>query len=330
MNIQELLNQYTPKLSKISSTPQLDVGVVLSFVLNKPKEFLYTHPEYQLTTKQLTKFKKFINRRLKNEPIAYITGQKEFYDLNFIANKDVLIPRPDTEIMVEEVLTILRGSTTLKVSTPLTLIDIGTGSGCIPIAIAKSLPKEIYQKTKIYATDISQKTLNIAKQNLQKHRLSKKIKLLQGDLLEPFFKVKTNVIEMVITPPSPPCQGGSVDFPPDRGGLRGGNNHFIITANLPYIPTRQYNTLSKDIINYEPKEALVAGPDGLKYYKKLFKQIKKFIQIYSPESLTLLIEIEPFQVKLIKKILKQNSTKTKIEITENLAKLDRIIIIQFK
>jgi release factor glutamine methyltransferase len=359
-NIQQTLLNNIKLLKKTSTTPQLDVEVILSFILKKTKEFLYTHPEYKLNTRQLNKFTKLINRRLKHEPIAYIIGEKEFYGLNFIVNKNTLIPRPATETLVNTTLKEIQKLLTLDPSAPLragsrllTLIDLGTGTGCIPIAIAKNLPKDIYKKINIYAVDNSQKALNIAQKNLKKHRLGKKIKLIKGDLLK--------ITDSATTPnPSLLRRGNDDVSPPFEGGAGSG---CVITTNLPYISTSQYKTLSPDIKKYEPKQALVAGQDGLKYYRKLFRQLSKGAKLpigslapltltgrrkpslasakarahTYPHQITLIIEIDPQQVAPIKKILKQNFENYKtcaeqgrsIKIIKDLAGLNRVMVISF-
>lgn len=297
--IKNILIQYQPKLLKISPTPQLDVEVLLSFALKKTKEFLYANPKYKLNKSELNRFKSFTAKRLKSEPIAYIIGEKEFYGLKFIVNRNVLIPRPETELIVDETLRQIKKTIRHPAEQKIILIDIGTGSGCIPISIIKNLPKNINDKMKIYAIDNSQKALNIAKKNAQLHKADKKINFIKNDLL------KLSLINRNLAP----------------------NSKIIITANLPYISNSQYKKLSPDIKEYEPKNALIAGNDGLKYYRKLFKQIQKI----TLNKITLIIEVDfksmcP-KAKAIKTI-KQYFPNSKIEIKKDLAGSERIIVIE--
>ena len=210
----------------------LDADILLSFVLKKSKEFLYTYPEKKLTKNQLAKFNQLINRRLKREPVAYLINRKEFYGLDFYVDKNVLIPRPLTESLVEQVIKEVGNKKA-------TIADIGTGSGCIAIALKKHLPQAT-----IYATDISPAALKVAKKNAKKHRV--KIKFLKGDLLKPFL--------------------------PSRKATRPGRVAFkkidIIIANLPYLIKNQI----KNELKYEPKTALLGGD---KYIKELLRQVKK-------------------------------------------------------
>ncbi|MFH1187315.1 MAG: HemK/PrmC family methyltransferase, partial [bacterium] len=256
--IKNILARNTPKLSKISSTPKLDVEVLLSFAIKKPKEFLYTHPEYKLAKKQESNFNAAIKRRLKNEPIAYIIGEKEFYGLNFIVNKNTLIPRPETELIVEQAIQEIKKTKNQEIkysplsqrgvggifptlrrslsahwrncgdvasqevgelvpppaegvggrvfSRQIILLDIGAGSGCIPISIIKNLPKDIGKEIKTCAIDISSKALILAKKNARLHGVEKEIKFIESDLLDANLN-----IGITANPPSAswrtPCQG---------------------------------------------------------------------------------------------------------------------------
>ena len=135
MTIQQSLAWATIKLQRKNiPSATLDADILLSHTLNKDKAFIYAHPNHSLTQNQVTKFKKLINHRAKGEPVAYLIGHKEFYKLNFMVNKNVLIPRPETELLVDEV---------LKNKKIKTIADIGTGSGCIAIALAKNNPCQI-------------------------------------------------------------------------------------------------------------------------------------------------------------------------------------------
>lgn len=169
MTIKESLIWATKKLKNLS--PALDAEILLAFTLKKPKEFLYAHSEKTLTTAQFLKFKKFIARRAKHEPIAYIIGHKYFYDLDFFVNKKVLIPRPETEILVENTIN----------KNPTAIIDVGIGSGAIAVSLAHRLPN-----AKIFATEISSAALKVAQKNISHHKVA--VTLLCGNLLKPLLK----------------------------------------------------------------------------------------------------------------------------------------------
>jgi release factor glutamine methyltransferase len=153
-----------------------DVEILLAFVLKKPKEFLYAHPEKKLTAAQLAHFKKLITRRAKHEPIAYITNQKEFFGLNFYVDKNVLIPRPETETLVEATISNIK----YPISNSQTIVDIGAGSGCVAVSLAKRFPN-----AKIFATEISSGAMKVARKNARHHKAA--VIFFRGNLISPFL-----------------------------------------------------------------------------------------------------------------------------------------------
>jgi len=173
-------------------TARLDAEVILSFVLKKPREFLYTYPEMELDpstslrtgSKCVQSFDKLIKKRTQYYPIAYITNNKEFFGLNFYVDERVLIPRPETELLVENVVGTIHELSLQK----MIIAEIGTGSGCIAISLAKNC------NCKIIATDISKKALQVAKKNAKTHKVLSKIQFLRGDLLEPIKNKKINIL----------------------------------------------------------------------------------------------------------------------------------------
>jgi len=149
-----------------TSVNRLDVELILAHFLGVERSFLHAHPETELTEVQTTQLAQMLERRAKNEPLAYITGVKDFYGREFKVTKDVLIPRPETEVLIE----------VAKSLNPSKILDVGTGSGCIAITLAKELPN-----AKITGVDISEKALKIAKENAQKHLVE--IDFRQSNLL---------------------------------------------------------------------------------------------------------------------------------------------------
>jgi release factor glutamine methyltransferase len=317
----QALNWAIKKLRKNKiSSPALDAEILLAFTIKKPKEFLFAHPEKKLTGKELAKFKKLIARRAKHEPIAYITDHKYFYGLDFFVNKNVLIPRPETEILVEQVLKIVEQPPHLnplpngarrhslpfgervgvRGNQPLAIIDVGTGSGAIAVSLARRLPG-----AKIFATEISPGALTVAKKNIKHHKVA--VELLRGNLLEPLLKRIMNY-ELRI-------------------------KELIVVANLPYLTTKQWSATQLEIKKYEPRQALDGGPDGLKYHKQLLQQIKLLVTRYLPRRqagslpVTSIFEIDPSQTKPITKIIQAHFPATEIKIKKDLAGRDRIVIL---
>jgi|BioPla2DNA2_1021312.scaffolds.fasta_scaffold00127_37 release factor glutamine methyltransferase len=294
-------------LQKTSPLPSGETEILMAFLLKKEKEFILTHPELAVPKNIYQKYKKLEKERLAGWPIATLIGHKEFYGLNFFINKDVLVPRPETEIMVEEIINIIKNK-----QNKLILIDLGTGSGAIIISVAHESKKMFpgkYQKNIFRALDISLPALRIAKKNAILNKQAKKIKFLSGNLLEPLINKKD-----------------FNDF---------SNHELIIAANLPYLtPSQVKNSPS---IKKEPKIALVAGPDGLKYYRELFKQLKEIKKVFRQDKsfsnrfkkpITLLCEIDPSQTKSIKILTQKYFPSAKLTIKKDLAQKNRLAIIK--
>ena len=283
------IKQLTSKsLQKIN---QLDAEILLAHVLGKSREFLFTNPEFEINFWQKLKFENLVRQRQKNIPVAYLVGHKEFFGLDFLVNKNVLVPRPDTELMVEE--TIKHLNTLSPNHNKILLVDVGTGSGCIPISIIKT---QEHKNIKTFVIDVSKKALCVAKKNAQKHNVE--IKFLHGNLLEPMFQLSE---------------------------LRTKNTELIITANLPYITEQQFK--QEPSIQKEPKLALVADNDGLALYEELLQQIKQITNTYNLKTKTY-FEIDPTQTDKIKILIKKYLPESNIEVKKDLAGLDRLVIIK--
>lgn len=174
MNIKESLEYGRDTLAHARlEDPSLEAEVLLRYVLSIDRVRLFSEQERKLSDKEIDAFRKAINRRLKGEPSAYITGHREFFGMDFIVNKNVLIPRPETEILVETALEIA-AKQPIK-----TIADIGTGSGAIAVSLATRL-----KKATCYAIDISRNALSVAAENARKHGVADKIHFIEGDLLQ--------------------------------------------------------------------------------------------------------------------------------------------------
>jgi release factor glutamine methyltransferase len=291
MQIKQALTFAITKLkqAKISSA-LLDSELILCFVLKKEKEFLFTYPEKKLTATQAEKFHQLITKRAKYLPVAYITNKKSFFGLDFFVNPNVLIPRPETETLVEEVLKITKKVTNHPVAQsprPL-VVDVGTGSGCIIISLAKAIPHANF-----FALDKSAKALTIAKKNAKLHKVTKQITFLQGNLFTPILKSKK----------------------------RNPDSEIIITANLPYGWNAWKNNSSVDTfgLKFEPAMALFTGNGGLELYEQLLHQLKIL-----PNKITAFFEFDPRQTIKFKKLIKKNLPYAQIEIISDLCGQDRI------
>lgn len=210
-------------------SPRLDAEVLLSHVLKKERIFLYVHFDQPMEAAELAAYRECIRRRVQRQPVAYITGRKEFMGLEFKVTPAVLIPRPDTEILVEAVLQRLRAGAEAAGSR---IADIGTGSGAICLSLLNYLPQ-----LKAAAVDISSEALAVAEENARILGLSDRLELWQGDMLEPL-------------------QAGC-------GQLA------AIVSNPPYIPRGDIGGLEPDVRDFEPLGALDGGADGMDFYRRL-------------------------------------------------------------
>ena len=177
--IKQALREATQELLTVAELPNLDAQILLSFVTGKDKEFLYSHPENNITADQERKFNELIARRSTGEPIAYLIQTKEFYDLEFFVDNRVLIPRPDTELLIDEVKNIYQKNNIIA--------DVGTGSGAIAVTLSKIL------HAKVLATDISEEALEVAKKNAEFHQVQ--IDFFQGNLIEP---IKNHQVDILV------------------------------------------------------------------------------------------------------------------------------------
>ncbi len=158
---------------------RLDAQVLLSSVLHVERSFLYTYPDQELTSQQNQLFHNVIARRSRGEPVAYLVGHKEFYGLDFLVDKRVLIPRPETELLVDATRSVCRKM--FEAGQMPIIADIGTGSGVIPVTLAVLEPRLPY----VYACDVSRDALDVATENCHRHHVEDRVIVLQGDLLEP-------------------------------------------------------------------------------------------------------------------------------------------------
>ncbi len=227
-----------------------DKQLLLAHATHRSREFLLAHPEFKPTFWQNLKYQRLLKKRANGIPLAYLLGKQAFFSLDFIVNKHTLIPRPETEILVEKVLSELKNNQT-KI-----LIDVGTGTGCIPISIAKNSPVPLH----IFALDISAKALSVAKQNANKH--SVKITFLKSNLLE--------------------------NLPAEIWH----EQNIFITANLPYLSADEFKT--EPTIQSEPKIALVAAKNGDGLMINLLEQIHA--QLLPEHTVQIFLEMNPPQI----------------------------------
>ena len=224
-------------VSEVLKNSNIDISdseVILADLLGKDRSFLFAHPEHDVPSNLLVKIAEGYKRRKNQEPLAYILGYKEFYGFKFYVNKNVLVPRPETEEIIDRVLSFMKKHP----NQGLDICDVGTGSGCIAVTLAKRLPQ-----AKIYALDKSKDALKVARENAKHHKIGSRITFLEGELLEPLTK--------------------KVD---------------IIVANLPYVKSDKISDLESQISDWEPRIALDGGVDGMSHYNRFFSQVPKYLK----------------------------------------------------
>ena len=281
--IQKLLNWITEYLTKKSvDSPRLSAEILLSHVLGLKRIELYTQFDKLVPQQHLDKLHELVKRAGLLEPVAYLTGKTEFYSIELDITSDCLIPRPETELLVQRAIEFLRTRDYIQY-----ICDLCTGSGCIAVAIAKNFPD-----ARITATDISAAALDVAARNIEKHQLKKQIKLLCGDLFEPFIQ--------------------QLDV----------SQFDLIVCNPPYVSTTEYENLDKNVKDYEPEFALLAGEDGLDIYRRIIGKVDEFLK----PGAVLIMEIGYAQGPAVRKLLEQTSAFAEIKIEKDHHNNDRITI----
>ena len=237
--IQKLLNWIVEYFTeKGIDSARLSGELLLAGVLSLKRIELYTQFDKVVGKEQLEKLHELVKRAGQGEPIAYLVGRTEFYSLEISVNRGCLIPRPETELLVERAVEFLRGRGGRQL-----VCDLCTGSGCIAVAIAKN-----FEDAQIIATDICDDALSVAAGNVEKHGLEGRIKLLCGDLFEPII---------------PHLDEGKFD---------------LIVCNPPYVSSVEFAALDKKVKDYEPRKALFAGADGLDVYRRIFEKVEQFLK----------------------------------------------------
>jgi release factor glutamine methyltransferase len=230
----------TLKNSNIES-PNINAEILLAHVLSCDRIELHTNPDKIIDDGDISKYKKLINKRADRVPLQYITGHVEFMSLDFIVDEHTLIPRQETEILVETVLNKIKDRALPNKT--ITIVDIGTGCGNIAISLAANL-----QNAQVYASDISRETLAVAGTNVRRHRVTDRVHLLHGNLFESFDGHLSK---------------GSIDF---------------VVSNPPYVSEADLNELEPEIRDHEPLKALVGGEDGLCFYKQIIKEAHEWLK----------------------------------------------------
>jgi len=255
--------------------------MLLSSVLQCKRIDLYARYNTAVDKEQLDELHALVKRAGQHEPVVYLVGRTEFYSLELEITPACLIPRPETELLAQRAIEYLRTRDGMQ-----HVCDLCTGSGCIAVAIARHHPH-----ARVIATDISSGALGVAARNVAKHRLENRIELLCGDLFEPL------VPQLDVAP------------------------FDLIVCNPPYVSAEEYKALDKNVKDYEPPGALLAGDDGLDVYRRICKDVDPFLK---PAG-ALMLEIGYAQGPAVRDLLEETGLFTEIKIEKDPHNNDRIV-----
>ncbi len=269
--------------SKEIENPRADVEIMLAHVLMLDRMGLYLNFDRPVNAHELNVFRDLLKRRMRREPVQYIVGHKEFWSLDFEVNRHVLIPRWETELLVEEVLSTLKEND----NPPARILDIGTGCGVIAISLAKDIKDKF-----VYATDISEDALELARKNAKIHNVERYITFLKGHLFEP-LRSKTGFFDVVV-------------------------------CNPPYIPTPDFSQLPPEIRYFEPRIALNGGEDGLKLIRPIISQVSEFLS----NDGWLMLEIGQGQSRIVYKLIEDTNKFKSPFVIQDYSGIERVVKVQ--
>jgi release factor glutamine methyltransferase len=267
-----------------------ETELILAHVVKKDRAWLVAHQEEKLLASQQRMFLKLARRRLKHEPLAYVLGHWNFYGRELLTDKRALIPRPETELLIDRALSLLR---TTHYKLPTAVWDVGTGCGAIAITLALER-----SKMRVVASDISTGALALAKQNARQ-------------LHAQVTFVKTNLLSVQLA----------------NTLTRRRAKHLLVVANLPYLPVSDKRKLMPDVVKFEPHSALFTKEDGNFLIHRLLQQLSVF-QKRDGRSLTLLAEFDPPQAQVLKELAKKYFPSATVSIHQDLCGRNRVLEVR--
>ena len=276
--------------SRDIDSPRIEGEILLAHALKLKRIDLYLQYDRPLSSNELSRFKDFIKRRANREPVAYIVGSKEFWSIDFLVTKDVLIPRPDTEFLVETAANLLlQDSASSPILAPKRILELGTGSGAVVLALASMRPRHLF-----FASDRKTSALKLAKQNANHHGLNGKIGFVCANWFGP-FKDKKPLFDMIV-------------------------------SNPPYIPSRVIGRLQPEIVKYEPMSAIDGGEDGLSCLRHIINSAHLYLQ----QKGYLLLELGHDQKNDVQKIIDQCAKYKNVLFIKDYSEYDRVVQMQKK
>jgi release factor glutamine methyltransferase len=296
MTIAQALTAATKKLSHAHiENPQLEAEILLAHLLGKKRIWLHLHPEFLLEDSVNEQYMALVARRAMHEPTAYILGQREFWSLPFCVTRDTLIPRPETELIVEIALALVKQE---RWHRPF-ILDLGTGCGILAITLAHEIPEAT-----LVATDRSFPALIVAYQNAKRHGVESRVSLVQADWISPLRSYETGI-------------------PPPEKGIAGANQGFhLVVSNPPYVANKDKRILAKEVFNYEPEKSLFSEKDGFEDIEKLIKAV---FQILRKEA-WFICEIGYDQGKQAIQMARDTGKYKCVEIRKDLSGKDRVLM----
>lgn len=305
MTIADLLREATSRLAGRPSctddppSPRLDAEVLLAHVLDADRTWLLAHDREPVSPFAERDFQKLVGRRMKHEPVAYLVGHKAFMGLDIKTDRYVLIPRPETELLVEAALDWIREGDLSRSF----FWDVGTGSGAIAAALATACPE-----SSGLATDASATALHVAEGNFERLRLAHRIHALKADLLDPAaYRVLQDAA----------CQA-------DR---------LVVAANLPYLPEADRAAMMPDVVDFEPKRALFARENGFATIRRFIGQLHRHLGEWGFDDAFLLFEYDPPQTQKIRALLERLGDLAgthRVDIHHDLAGRDRFATLELR
>ena len=294
----------------------LATELLLLHVLGRNRTWLYAHPEEIISDAEAQRFFNLIARRAAGEPTQHLTGKQEFWGLEFEVTPDVLIPRPETEHVIEVTLDRLAlhelraGRPQKSAGENLQIADVGTGSGCIAIALARELPAANF-----YATDISSAALAVAQRNAERHSVADRIRFLEASLLSPVGAQHVAPQPGKITNSAPPSALHQSRITSHQSPL-----FDVIVSNPPYIGHREADSLAREVRDHEPHTALFGGEEGYELYADLITQSSQHLK---PGGI-LVLELGHNSLSAVQPLL-DTPDWTKVGVTNDLAGIPRVL-----
>jgi release factor glutamine methyltransferase len=271
-------------------SPRSTAEILLAHVLKLKRIDLYLRYDQPLSLNELSKFKVLLKRRIEREPVAYIVGVKEFWSMDFAVTKEVLIPRPETECLVEAAISLLPEHNRSDVKpAPKSILELGTGSGAVILAIASMRPKHIY-----FASDRSVEAVRLAGENSKRHGLDTTVSFFCGDWFMPLNRSK--------------------------------KRFDMILSNPPYVPTRMIERLQPEIYRYEPVSALDGNTDGLFCLRHIINTAHHYLN----RNGSLLLEIGHDQKNDVQNIIDQCGNYEHVVFTKDYSGYDRVVRMKIK